>query len=72
MEVAWIHTLTTIGTILTMMVGSVWSFYLITSPRIDRLDTLISSIDENHRKDLRYMDEKWERLFERLLVQDKK
>lgn len=79
MSIEWIHTFTTIGTIITITVGSLWAFYIITSNRIDRIDTLISNINEHHRQDMRFMDEKfmkldekWERLFERLLIQDKK
>ena len=51
-------------TILTVTVGSTYVFYMIIDSRINRMEQF-------HREDFNHMDEKWERLFERLLVQDK-
>lgn len=53
----WMQVLTILGA----TVGSTYIFYMITEKRIDRLDEALIRIDE-----------KWERLFERLLIQDKK
>ena len=46
MDISWIQTITTIGTILPITVGSVWTFYNITSNRIDALDGKIIRLDE--------------------------
>jgi hypothetical protein len=47
--------------IIVPIIGAVYAFYHITEKRMDRLeDSMIR------------MDEKWERLFERLLIQDQK
>jgi hypothetical protein len=52
------------------MLGATYAFYHITDKRIDRME-------EHHREDIKElkdthkeMDSKWERLFERLLLQD--
>lgn len=42
-----------------------------TKENINRLDQVIERMDNNHREDVKMMDQKWERLFERLLIQDK-
>ena len=55
----WTQTFTIIGS----MIGAMYAFYHITDKRIDRME-------EHHRDDIKRMDEKWERLFERLLLQD--
>lgn len=62
----WVQTLTIIGS----MLGATYAFYHITDKRIDRME-------EHHREDIKElkdthkeMDSKWERLFERLLLQD--
>jgi|JI10StandDraft_1071094.scaffolds.fasta_scaffold18704_13 hypothetical protein len=57
----WTQTFTIIGS----MIGATYAFYHITDKRIDRME-------EHHRDDIKRMDEKWERLFERLLIQDQK
>jgi hypothetical protein len=57
----WIQTFTIIGS----MMGATYAFYHITDKRIDRME-------EHHRDDIKRMDEKWERLFERLLLQDQR
>lgn len=36
----------------------------------DSIDKRIDRMDQNHREDIQKMDSKWERLFERLLIQD--
>ena len=62
----WTQTFTIIGS----MLGATYAFYHITDKRIDRME-------EHHREDIKElkdthkeMDAKWERLFERLLLQD--
>lgn len=52
-------------TILTVTVGSTYAFYMITDARVNRMETF-------HREDTMRMDEKWERLFEKLLIQENK
>jgi hypothetical protein len=66
-------------TIIASTLGGVYVFFMITAERINRLEQF-------HREDMKSMesrfaamesrfaamDAKWERLFERLLVQDKK
>jgi len=65
-------------TVISLLAG-VYIFYQLTEKKIDKLDEQIKLIDSNHREDLKVindrwikMDEKWERLFERFLIQDKK
>lgn len=55
----WTQTLAIIGS----LVGAVYAFYYIMDKRMDRMD-------DHHREDMKLMDAKWERLFERLLIQD--
>lgn len=50
-------------TIIAATVGSTYAFYMITSERIDRMEAF-------HREDMNRMDEKWERLFEKLLLKE--
>ena len=50
-------------TILTVTVGSTYVFYMIIDSRINRMEQF-------HREDFKHMDEKWERLFDRLLLKD--
>jgi hypothetical protein len=64
----WFQYITLMGTI----IAAAFAFYKLTAERIDNLE-------DYHREDLKkmdnrlkLMDEKWERLFERLLIQDKK
>jgi hypothetical protein len=59
-------------TIIASTLGGVYVFFMITAERINRLEQF-------HREDMKSMesrfaamDAKWERLFERLLVQDKR
>ena len=59
----WTQTFTIIGSITASMIAVWYAFYNITDKRIDRME-------EHHRDDIKRMDEKWERLFERLLIQD--
>lgn len=59
----WIQTFTIIGSITASMVAVWYAFYNITDKRIDRME-------QHHREDMQRMDAKWERLFERLLLQD--
>jgi hypothetical protein len=62
----WIQTLTIIGS----MIGATYAFYHITEKRIDKLEENMKRMDDYHREDMKNMDSKWERLFERLLLQD--
>jgi hypothetical protein len=55
----WSQALTIILTILTGTVGSTYIFYMITEKRIDKMDAALIR-----------MDEKWERLFEKLLLKE--
>lgn len=57
-------------TIIAATVGSTYAFYMITAERINRMEIF-------HREDMKRMDdkfvnmdEKWERLFERLLLKE--
>lgn len=59
-------------TIVCATVGSTYAFYLITERRMDRLEATVIRMDAIHHQDMKGIDEKWERLFERLLIQDKK
>ncbi len=52
-------------TIICATVGSTYAFYMITAERINRMEIF-------HREDIKSMDEKWERLFEMLLVKEEK
>lgn len=74
----WTQTFTIIGS----MIGATYAFYYITDKRIDRMEEHhrddIKRMDNTHREDMKEikesqkaMDAKWERLFERLLIQDK-
>lgn len=56
----WVQVFTIIGS----MVAAWYGFYNIADKRIDRMEN-------HHREDMKKMDDKWERLFERLLIQDK-
>lgn len=38
----------------------------------DKFDISLNKIDQNHREDMIRMDEKWERLFERLFLKEQK
>jgi hypothetical protein len=58
----WLQVLTTIGTIL----AGIYVFYQFTNERINHLDQIMVRMDANHREDIKRMEEKWERLFERV------
>ena len=73
----WMQTYTIVSTTL----GACFFLYLITSRRIDRTDQMIDLNNKNHREDMKKMenfhredmnrmDEKWERLFEKLLLKE--
>ena len=71
----WTQTFTIIGS----MIGAVYAFYHITEKRIDKTEQTIDRMEAHHREDMKAvredmkdMDAKWERLFERLLLQDQK
>ena len=68
----WTQTFTIIGS----MIGAVYAFYHITDKRIDKMEAHhredIDKMEAHHRDDIKDMDAKWERLFERLLIQDQK
>lgn len=55
---------TQVLTIVVATVGSTYGFYMITERRMNRLEDF-------HREDMARIDDKWERLFEKLLIQEK-
>jgi len=59
-------------TIIASMLGGVYVFYQLTKQEIAIIRENIDRMDDNHREDMQLMDSKWERLFERLLLQDKR
>lgn len=59
-------------TIIVATVGSTYAFFMIIKERIDRMETFHREDMKAFRDEFKIIDEKWERLFERLLVQDKK
>lgn len=62
----WVQTLTIIGS----MIAVWYAFYNITDKKIDKLDERMNRMEDYHRESMKHMDEKWERLFERLLLKD--
>ena len=64
----WVQFVTFIGAIL----GSVIVFYHLTNERINRMELYHREDSKSHKEDMQKIDEKWERLFERLLLQDQK
>ena len=62
----WIQTFTIIGS----MIAVWYAFYNITDKKIDKIEERIDRMEQYHRDSLKHMDEKWERLFERLLLKD--
>lgn len=71
----WIQVLTLLAT----MVACLFAFYQLTKQEVNVIREQMTLMNNHHREDLKsfrdefkLMDEKWERLFERLLVQDKK
>ena len=71
----WGQVLTIMGT----MLAGVFAFYQITKQEIGIIREQITIMNTHHREDMNSMDaklisidEKWERLFERLLIQDQK
>jgi hypothetical protein len=72
----WTQTFTIIGSITASMIAVWYAFYNITDKRIDRMEGHhredMKRMDDAHREDVQRMELKWERLFERLLIQDQK
>mgnify|MGYP003594497966 CR=1 FL=1 len=66
----WTQVYTIIATTLGGTIGACAFFYIITAKRIDRTDQMIDINNKNHREDMIRMDEKWERLFEKLLIKE--
>jgi hypothetical protein len=66
----WTQTYTIISTTLGGTLAACLSFYIITAKRMDRTDQMIDANNKNHREDMIRMDEKWERLFEKLLLKE--
>lgn len=64
----WTQTFTIIGS----MIGAVYAFYHITEKRVDKMEAHHREDMKAVREDMKDMDAKWERLFERLLLQDQK
>ncbi len=69
----WVQVLTIVAT----MLAGVYAFYQITKQEISVVREQINKMDQNHRQDIRAMDEKWERmdikwerLFEWLLLKE--
>jgi hypothetical protein len=65
-------------TIIVTMLGGIFVFYQITESKIHEMREQAIRMEEyhkedmkSHREDMKVIDEKWERLFERLLIQDK-
>ena len=59
-------------TIIAATIGSTYAFFMITKERIDRLEGFHREDMKAFKDEFKLIDEKWERLFERLLVQDKR
>lgn len=69
----WKESLTVIGAIATITVGSTFAFYNITEKRIDRLEARFEIMDAKWEKLFERMDAKLERMddkWERLLLKD--
>lgn len=71
----WGQVLTIMGT----MLAGIFALYQITKQEIGIIREQITLMNTHHRENMNSMDaklisidEKWERLFERLLIQDKK
>lgn len=64
----WIQFVTLMGTI----IAGVFAFYKMTREEITVIREEMKLMNTHHRDDSQRMDAKWERLFERLLIQDKK
>lgn len=62
----WTQTLAIIAT----LIGAVFAFYRLTRDEIAVIREDMKRMDNTHREDIQRMDSKWERLFERLLLQD--
>lgn len=62
----WTQTLAIIAT----LIGAVFTFYRLTRDEITVIREDMKRMDNTHREDIQRMDAKWERLFERLLIQD--
>lgn len=62
----WTQTLAIIAT----LIGAVFTFYRLTRDEIAVMREDMKRMDNTHREDIQRMDSKWERLFERLLIQD--
>lgn len=61
---------TQVFTIMATMVAAVFAFYEITKREIAVMREQINIMNQNHREDMKMMDSKWERLFEKLLIQE--
>ena len=59
----WMQVYTIIGTTLGGTLAACLFFYVITAKRMDRMEIF-------HREDMKSMDSKWERLFEKLLLKE--
>ncbi len=57
-------------TIAATMLGGSYAFYLITRHQMDRMDDRWEKYTITHREDMKLLDEKWERLFEKLLLKE--
>ncbi len=62
----WAQFLTLVGS----MLAGIFVFYQITKQEISIIREQINTMNTHHREDMGRMDEKWERLFEKLLIKE--
>jgi len=58
--------------LIATIIGGGFTFYQMTQREVSIIREQINIMNVQHREDIQRMDDKWERLFERLLLQDKK
>lgn len=61
---------TQVFTIMATMVAAVFAFYEITKREIAVMREQMNMMSTHHREDMKMMDSKWERLFEKLVIQE--
>lgn len=55
-------------TLMATLIGSVFAFYKLTRDEISVIRQEMNQREIFHREDMKIMDAKWERLFEKLLI----
>ena len=55
-------------TLMATLIGSVFAFYKLTRDEISVIRQEMNQREIFHREDMKIMDSKWERLFEKLLI----